>query len=115
MPWTSLRNSLGNKPRVLAGPILRKVTPTSVTVWLALRIGATVKITVLDDRGANVMQASRATVAIGANLHLAAVTATTASPDKLHEGIIYSYDLTFDFNDQVSMSLDQATAGAPLA
>lgn len=115
MPWTSLRNSLGSKPRVLAGPILRKVTPTSVTVWLALRIGATVKITVLDDLGANVMEGSRATVAVGANLHLAAVTATAASPDELREGVIYSYDLTFDFNDQVSMSLDQATAGAPLA
>ena len=39
MPWTSLEDSLRAKPQlqVLAGPILRKVEPESVTVWLALR------------------------------------------------------------------------------
>jgi hypothetical protein len=119
MPFEPLseRLKLNKVPRVLAGPLLRKVTPTSVTVWLALRIGATVKLTVRDDHDAEVMEGSRTTVAIGSNLHLVAVTAMAASSGGLHEGVIHSYDLTFDFDDQVSLGLDHilATAGAPLA
>ncbi|MCU1265910.1 MAG: uncharacterized protein JWM21_2228 [Acidobacteria bacterium] len=115
MAWKSLRNSLTTKPRVLAGPILRKVTPQSVTVWFALRVGANVKLVVLDDHDAKVMEGSRATVAVGSNLHLVAVTAIAAAPSHLSENVIYSYEVTFDFTDQVSMGLDQATANAPLA
>jgi hypothetical protein len=114
MPFESLSKRLNDVARVLAGPLLRKVTPQSVTVWLALRIGAIVKLTVRDGHDI-VMEGSRATVAIGSNLHLVAVTAMDASPGKLHEGVIYSYDLTFDFADLLSLDLDAATAGAPLA
>jgi hypothetical protein len=83
MAWTLLRNSLGNKPRVLAGPILRKVTPASVMVWPALRIGAIVTLTVRDDQDEEVMKGSRVAVAVGSNLHLGAVTAMVASPGGL--------------------------------
>ena len=48
MAWTSLQNSLSSKPHVLAGPVLRKVTTKSVTVWLALRMAGTVVLTVVD-------------------------------------------------------------------
>ena len=94
--------------------MLRSVTPSSVTVWLALQIGATVTLTVRDDRDNEVMKASRATVGVGSYLHLIAVTAIAASPGPLQEGIIYTYDLAFDFNDQVSFDLDLATRSAPL-
>lgn len=60
MAWTSLRNSLGNKPRVLVVPILRKVTPGSVTLSLTLRIGATVTLTLRDDDDKKVTKGSRA-------------------------------------------------------
>ena len=62
MAWTSLQNSLCSKPRVLAGPILRKVTPTSVTVWLALRVAGKVILTVQDDRQTKVMEGTRDTI-----------------------------------------------------
>ena len=48
MPWESLSKSLNSKPRVLAGPALRKVAPRSVSVWLAMRVGGDVTLTVLD-------------------------------------------------------------------
>ena len=38
MPWDSLAKTLREKPHMLAGPLLRKVTPTSVTVWLPLQL-----------------------------------------------------------------------------
>ena len=78
MAWTSLQNSLGNKPRVLAGPILRKVTPTSVTVWLAMRVGGDVTLTVLDALNAPLATGHRHTVAIGTQLHIVCVTAVPA-------------------------------------
>ena len=111
MAWTSLRNSLGNKPRVLAGlPILRKVTPNSVTVWLATHVGRDVTLTVLDTLDASLAFGHRHTAAVGTQLHLVCVTAlpATGAPD-LVEGIVYRYNLEFTFDDGQTMDLAAAT------
>ena len=42
MSWERLATRLNSLPRVLAGPMLRKVTPESVNVWFALRLPARV-------------------------------------------------------------------------
>lgn len=116
MTWTNLQSSLGTRPRVIAGPILRKVTPTSVTVWLAMRIGATVTLTVLNEQDAHVMTGSRRSVAIGANLHIVAVTAQIQPPfANLSEGIVYRYDLSFGFDGNFSCNLAVATNNAQIA
>jgi hypothetical protein len=109
MAWTSLRNSLGNKPRVLAGPILRKVTPTSVTVWLAMRVGGDVTLTVLDALNAPLATGHRHTVAVGTQLHIVCVTAVPAGAPDLVEGVVYRYNLAFVFDDGQSMDLPTAT------
>ncbi len=44
MVWSRLQDRIDSLPLVLAGPMLRKTTPTSVTVWLALRDAATVTL-----------------------------------------------------------------------
>lgn len=110
MAWTSLRNSLGNKPRVLAGPILRKVTPTSVTVWLMMRVGGDVTLTVLDALNVPFATGHRHTVAVGTQLHIVCVTAVpaTGAPD-LMEGVVYRYNLAFAFDDGQGMDLPTAT------
>ena len=110
MAWTSLGNSLNSKPRVLAGPILRKVTPTSVTVWLAMRVGGDVTLTVLDALNAPLATGHRHTVAVGTQLHIVCVTAVpaTGAPD-LVEGVVYRYNLAFAFDDGQGMDLPTAT------
>lgn len=116
MDWISLKSSLGSKPLVLAGPILRRVTSGKVTVWLAMRVPATVTLTVVDDQGVLVMEGKLDTSAVGANLHFAAVTANLlpAGKPSLKEGIVYQYDLAFQLANR-SVNLDFATNGAKLA
>jgi hypothetical protein len=110
MPWESLSKSLNSKPRVLAGPILRKVAPRSVSVWLAMRVGGDVTLTVLDPLNASVASGHRHTVAVGTQLHIVCVTAVpNAGAADLVEGVIYRYRLAFAFDDQQSMDLPKAT------
>ena len=107
MAWTSLKDSLSRKPRVLAGPILRNVTSTSVTVWLAMRAGGDVTLTVLDALNAPMATGQRHTVAIGTQLHIVCVTAVPTVD--LVEGVIYRYNLAFAFDDGQAMDLPTAT------
>jgi hypothetical protein len=111
MPWESLAQTLAVKPHVLAGPLLRKVTPTTVTVWLALQHADTVTLRVLDPNNTEVMHGAADTVAVGQSLHIVAVTAAPTS-GPLAESTIYRYDLNFAFKNQ---SLGLATHGALLA
>lgn len=98
MPWTSLKTSLTSKPLVLAGPILRKVTDSSVTVWLALKEKAdvTLEIYPADVQVVNVLfSGQRKTVKVGKNLHIVAVTAQRGAKPALTPGTVYYYDLSF--------------------
>jgi hypothetical protein len=108
-------------PEVLAGPILRKVTSTSVTVWFALKRPGNVKLTVYNGTTA-VLYGERQASAVGKNLYIVAVTANKPPPNTpsvtaLQEGIIYEYDVTFDFPAAtglpaaLGMSLADATKG----
>ncbi|MGH9752395.1 MAG: hypothetical protein ACREA2_06380, partial [Blastocatellia bacterium] len=115
MAWTSLQNSLGGKALVLAGPILRKVTKSSVTVWLALQKPGEVTLKVLAPDNTVMMEATQRAVAIGANLHIVAVTAVAPIGTLLTEGVVYRYDLDFNFDGKTApMSLSDATKQAPL-
>src|SRR5262249_45373103 len=114
MTWTTLASRLNDLPHVLAGPVLRRVTAQSVTVWVAVRLPGSVVLTVVDASGQPVMSDSRHTVALGTNLHIVAVTARTAAP-VLSEGVVYRYDMTFNFAGLPSESLEVATANAKLA
>jgi hypothetical protein len=116
MPWVDLQHSLGDRARVIAGPVLRRVTDRSVTVWLAMRVGATVTLTVLDPQGTPVLTNTtpQRSVALGRNLHIIAVTATVTSP-VLTEGVVYRYSLSFVFDDKSPGTMAAATNGASLA
>lgn len=114
MPWQSLSQTLNSRPRILAGPILRKVTPTSVTVWVAMRVHATVALTVSHAEGV-VATGTASTVALGTNLHIVAVTANTPPNEPLEEAFIYRYDMTFLLGPAQIINLAQASGNALLA
>lgn len=97
MAWSKLATRLSDVPLIVAGPILRQITPNTVTVWVALRMKADVTLTVYDrDAGSartKLGEGKRPTTAIGKDLHIVAVTARATSP--LTEGKICFYDLKF--------------------
>lgn len=108
MSWIPLRDRLSHLPLILAGPILRRTEPQSVTVWLALKqpcevtlqVFATVAGEGLQIQGgaearSPLLQGTHATVAIGQYLHLVAVTAQPIDHTHLVAGQVYVYDLQF--------------------
>jgi hypothetical protein len=102
MPWKKLserfpdsaNEKLVGCPLVLAGPILRKVTPTSVTVWVVTKKPCKVSLWVLDGsvRISSTGSGERSTIELGRSLHMVAVTVDCAG---LAPGVIYSYDMQF--------------------
>jgi hypothetical protein len=101
-----LASRLPHLPLILTGPILRRVTDKSVTVWVALQEPAAVTLMVRSgdpDAGVKIGEATRPTVAIGRYLHIVAVTAQVS----LLPGVVYTYDMSFQL-----FTLQGAPAGA---
>ena len=124
MAWQKLSARLSTLPLVLAGPILRQVTPNAVTVWFALQKPAKVSLRVFEtgSPGSSLIATGTApnidpapTTPIGKNLHIVAVTVRTDTP--LVPGKIYCYDATFttDASTQTLAQAITAPGGTPPA
>lgn len=110
MAWTSLTNAIrfNGLPKVLAGPILRRVEKDSVSVWIACKESFKAQLLVgpaADSNnqpvsvkaGSNQLNAAPPQVqstSLGQHLHVALVT--TPIPNGLSPGKIYQYLLFFD-------------------
>jgi hypothetical protein len=100
-----------NLPLVLAGPILRRTTAESVTVWIALKSACTVELQIYSTTNSGhqiskcLSKGQRSTIALGQFLHIVAVTAQCYEP--LQPNQIYAYDLQFE-----QLDLDQALASS---
>jgi hypothetical protein len=94
---------LAGLPSLLCGPIVRKVQPDEVTVWVMLKAQATVVLTIFErkadgQKGSAIFSGSLGTVRVGEHLHVAAVRAkpdSPTSPNKLLRGNTYYYDLAW--------------------
>jgi hypothetical protein len=92
-------------PLLLAGPIVRRVEPNRVAVWVALKEPRAVRLSVFDapvdtgggeatfDEPESLMTGTTRTVRVGDNLHFA--VADAASDDPLLPGRIYAYNVSF--------------------
>ena len=101
MGWTPLRERINELPLVIAGPILRRTEPDSVTVWVALKASRHVTLTIFDKNHNFLFESTRTTARIGINLHVVAVTAN-ASSNILKSGENYLYDLHFGNGELLS-------------
>src|SRR5437016_3185682 len=96
MSWTPLAERFTALPLILSGPLLRRVEPESVTIWLALKEPClvTLRVYARNDAGGLVLQCegTRRTIRLGNNLHIVAVTARADVAMPLHWGGLYYYD-----------------------
>jgi hypothetical protein len=103
--------SLAELPLILAGPMLRRTTPAAVTVWVALKSACEVTLQVLETLdsgkliGSQLCSGRQATISLGQNLHVIAVTATAARGLELTPDRVYAYDLTFSPVDRQTPDL----------
>ena len=97
MNFTKLKDRIDTLPLILAGPMVRRVEPAAATVWVALRRRRRIRLEIYDGDAPNgqvVARGESETVAVGANLHMACVTASPSAP--FTAGKTYQYNLFFD-------------------
>src|SRR3979409_64300 len=88
-------------PMILAGPILRRVEPGLVSVWVALSKACSVQLSLFENlaKAEDTPKFSRPadkvdTVAIGDKLHMAVVMMKLTGADVLKPGQLYSYNIS---------------------
>ncbi len=95
MPLDSVPLDLGSFPGIVCGPVLRRLTRTSVSVWVACLEPDPITLTVRR-RGAGSLPAASVTTTptrVGANLWITVLTAG-APGGRFEDGRIYEYELT---------------------
>ncbi|MBA2286982.1 MAG: hypothetical protein H0W02_16030 [Ktedonobacteraceae bacterium] len=106
MSWTPLAERFAALPLILSGPLLRRVEPTAVTVWLALKEPCVVTLRVYAKNEAGDLiehcEGTRQSVRLGDHLHILAVTAHTGAGAPLSWGKLYYYDLFFQRQDRTA-------------
>jgi hypothetical protein len=120
MSWLPLSDRLSHLPLILAGPILRRTEPESVTVWFALRKPCEVTVNIYATQAGEgvhvldthpLLRGTRTTIALGTHLYLVAVTARSVAGETLQPGQVYVYDAHFfqtEPNAESQVPLEQA-------
>lgn len=101
-------------PLVLCGPMLRRVEPRRVCVFLATRLPCQLQLRVLDTAGANLAPAVwHETLALGPNLHVRLIDCVLPEPGPaLQPGLVYSYDVVFKYEDPFDQKVQEQGFGA---
>lgn len=104
-----------SKTDILSGPIVRRVTPSEVCIWVALKSAAKIELTVwrgmiLCDANGEIDEepissTSQDTIQIGKSLHLAVARISLPEEKLLTWGQIYAYNLKFTTEDDNSKDL----------
>jgi hypothetical protein len=123
-------------PLMLAGPMVRRVEPGSVAIWVALKEARSVRVTVFEGPtntgpgtgvftgGTTVFAGDATTVRVGERMHVAVVIAAPVSGgSSLTPGQTYSYNVSFGpsgatfsaIADLKSLNLLRDVAGNPTA
>ena len=104
MSFQPLRERIIDLPLILCGPILRRVEPDSVSVFVALKHRRSIKLSVYEGLTADpariVAQSNESvTVRLGKFLHVSVVTARPTGIGSLNPSQLYGYDLSFTQTD----------------
>ena len=102
MAWESLSKRLDKLPLVIAGPILRRVTNESATVWFVLKEGVSATLHIYDGQN-KLSSISNSGIRLGKHVHVYTLTVkTTLVSDKN-----YHYDIEFSGHQRLSQLLPE--------
>jgi len=91
MSWSA--KSVNNMPKVLAGPILRRITRKSVSVFIATKDGASATLKVFAPNGSTpILTATSTPKKLGEHLYVQVITASSET-NVLDRGIVYGYNI----------------------
>jgi hypothetical protein len=117
MAFKPLKDRIADLPLVICGPILRKVEPDAVTVWIALKEKKKVWLEVYEydellpgilhrHHLTKKLEAADFTVAVGERLHIAVVTGKLINANiPMSPGKLYYYNLFFTDPEQPPLSV----------
>jgi hypothetical protein len=120
---TPLSNRIGGLPLILCGPIIRRVEPGLVTIWVALKQEQDIKLelytgyrkpTTPEDTGRTVAFSSpmTKTIRLGEHLHIGLVTIETNG--QFTPNTIFSYNLFFSGNNATANLISLNLLKAPV-
>jgi hypothetical protein len=99
MSFTKLATRIDGLPLILAGPMVRRVDidTNTATVWLALHLPRRVRLEIYDPANPTtlVLSGTADTRAVGARLHIVAVSADQPSSFRFSPGATYKYNIIF--------------------
>jgi hypothetical protein len=104
MAWSSLNNRLTSLPLLIAGPIVRRVEASNVSVWFVLKEDRNVTLKIYDQStgGTLVLTGNRSSgVKIGDHVFVYCVTASS-SGFSLSSATNYYYDIDFESGNTLS-------------
>ncbi len=92
MAWTSISTRLAGLPRIIAGPMVRRTTNNSVSVWIACKGTENPELIIYSDVAGNTVLGRKKspTLKIGKSIHVAVITVTGLN---LVADKIYYYDV----------------------
>lgn len=95
MAFTSISSRISNMPLVLVGPILRKVTDSSVSVFIVTKESKTVTLSVFDSENNVLLSRSASTVQLGEHIHVLVITAS-GNDGTLYPNHVFHYNISFN-------------------
>jgi phosphodiesterase/alkaline phosphatase D-like protein len=102
MGFTSISTRITNLPLVLVGPILRRVTANSVSVFVVTKESSNVTLHVYDNSTIPFLTQTTSTIALGQNVHALVITVNTngtvLTPNK-----VYTYNLSFNTTPMIDV------------
>ncbi len=98
MTFRDFSSRISQLPLILVGPIVRRVTPRSASIWLIT--SRSVECTVEASQSGRSVTGTRASIAIARHLHLCLVTVTDISSLAATNGLVY-YDVVLRTEDTV--------------
>ncbi|MCB0629567.1 MAG: hypothetical protein R2824_19710 [Saprospiraceae bacterium] len=105
MSLSSTPKDINNLPPIIGGPIVRRIEPNLVAIWVATKEAATIELSIwqgfleqdLVDSAPIIQSVSQDTVRIGKYLHVAVVTMKVRNENALQPEEIYSYNMKFNW------------------